>query len=262
MQSTPYTDVNAILLELLASVQKILSAQFVGMYLYGSLAAGDFDEDSDIDFLVVTADEISAELFSELQAMHARIGAIDSKWAIELEGSYIPQRVLRRYDPVNAIHPHIDRGGSALLAEPHGSDWVIQRHILREKGIVLAGPLLKNLIDPVSPNDLRRANLESLHQWWAPMLNDPMRLQRSRGQQSFAVLTMCRALYVMQFGKVVSKRTAARWAQETLDARWTPLIDRAWVGRNNPHSQADAEDVTETLEFIRYTVEECEARRD
>ena len=53
MRPTPYADVNAILRELMANVQPILADRFVGMYLYGSLAAGDFSpETSDIDFLV------------------------------------------------------------------------------------------------------------------------------------------------------------------------------------------------------------------
>ncbi len=251
---TPYPDVNAILLELLASVQEILGNQFVGMYLYGSLAAGDFDQDSDIDFLVVTADELSAEMISELQVMHARIGAMDSKWAMEFEGSYIPQSALRRHDQANSMHPHIDRGEAHLRVERHDSDWVIQRHILREKGVILKGPPLQTLIDPVSPNDLRRATLESLRQWWAPMLNDSAKLQ-NRGYQSYAVLTMCRMLYTVQHSAIVSKRVAARWVQETLDARWWPLIERAWVGRQNPQLQAEADDVRETIAFIRYTLD-------
>jgi hypothetical protein len=40
---TPYPDVNAILNVLLAAVRAILGNQFVGFYLYGSLASGDFD---------------------------------------------------------------------------------------------------------------------------------------------------------------------------------------------------------------------------
>jgi predicted nucleotidyltransferase len=53
---TPYSDVNAVLQELLTAVQPILGRQFIGLYLYGSLAASDFHPNrSDIDFVVVTA---------------------------------------------------------------------------------------------------------------------------------------------------------------------------------------------------------------
>ena len=52
---TPYPEVNVLLFRLLKEVQEALGEQFIGMYLYGSLASGDFDEkSSDVDFVVVT----------------------------------------------------------------------------------------------------------------------------------------------------------------------------------------------------------------
>ncbi|MBA3256436.1 MAG: nucleotidyltransferase domain-containing protein [Pyrinomonadaceae bacterium] len=96
---TPYADVNSVLLELLTGVQNILGSHFVGMYLYGSLANGDFDQDSDVDFVVVTDNEISADLFLALRALHVQIATLDSWCATQLDGSYISQRALRRYDP-------------------------------------------------------------------------------------------------------------------------------------------------------------------
>ncbi|MDO9303588.1 MAG: nucleotidyltransferase domain-containing protein [Anaerolineales bacterium] len=66
---TPFPEINAILQELLKDVQGILGSHFVGMYLDGSLANGDFDQDSDIDFIVVVDDEVSEDFFSALYAM-------------------------------------------------------------------------------------------------------------------------------------------------------------------------------------------------
>jgi len=248
---TPYPDVNALLHELLSSVQTILGSHFVGMYLYGSLASGDFaPHKSDIDFVVVTANELPDEMLPALEAMHARIAASGSRWATELEGSYISQHALRRYDPTHALHPHIDRGGGTLGVEQHDSDWVIQRHILREHGVVLAGPAPQTLIAPVLPNELRRAVLEILCGWWAPMLTDSTRLH-SPGYRAYAILTMCRMLYTLQHGTVVPKPVAARWAQESLGERWAALIRRALAW---PHD-AQSDNLNETLGFIRYTLE-------
>jgi len=121
---TPYPDVNRILTLLLSSVKENLGNHFTGMYLFGSLANGGFDKDSDIDVLVVTNDEISEKLFSALHAMHVRIAEIDSPWAIQLEVSYIPQNALRRFDPTNKLHPHIDRGsGESLHSKPVAAQW-------------------------------------------------------------------------------------------------------------------------------------------
>ena len=247
---TPYPEVNAMLHEVLSGVQTILGNHFTGMYLYGSLASGDFDpQRSDIDFVVVTAGELPAEMLPALEAMHARLAASGSKWAKRLEGSYIPQRALWRYDPAQAQHPSIGVDWSFGVGH-QGSDGVIQRYILREQGVMLAGPAPQTLIDPVQPNDLRRAVVATLHEWWSQQLDNPVWMN-SREYQAYAVLTMCRALYTLQHGTIVSKPVAARWTQEALSERWAGLIERALTWR-----YADGlEDLPETLEFIRYTLE-------
>ncbi|HSH79506.1 MAG TPA: nucleotidyltransferase domain-containing protein, partial [Herpetosiphonaceae bacterium] len=157
---TPYPDVNAVIHEILSGARAVLAEDLVGMYLVGSLAAGDFDpENSDLDFIIATAHELSDETFTALAEMHARIAAGSSKWAREIEGSYIPRHALRRYDPANARHPHIFRGEaeSRLFMMQHAGDWIIQLHVLREHGVVVVGPSPRTLVDPVQPDDLRQA---------------------------------------------------------------------------------------------------------
>jgi len=176
-----------------------LGDQFVGMYLFGSLAGGDFDQDSDIDFVVVTNDDISDTLFSGLQTVHVRIATIECRYATELEGCYLPRTALRRYMRTDALYPHIDRGkGEQLRMKPQDSDWTIHGNILRKAGVVVTGPAPHTLIDPLTPNELRRALLDILRRWWAPMLDDPLKL--NSWYQSYAVLTMCRMLYTLAFG--------------------------------------------------------------
>jgi hypothetical protein len=249
---TPYPDVNAILQQLLAEVQLILGKQFIGMYLHGSLAGGDFDpQKSDIDYVVVTADELPDESISALKAMHARLSAAHPKWGPELEGSYIPQQALRRYDPTDRWYPAIRRGEEFYTRE-HGRDWVIQRHILRQQGFVLAGPAPQTLIDPNQPDDLREAAVGVMDDWygWALQPEDKSHLRPS-GYQAYAILTMCRVLYTLQYGAAVSKPVAARWAQETLGEPWPELIEQALTWQ--PGEELDS--LNETLDFIQYTLE-------
>ena len=167
-----------------------------------------------------------------------------SKWAQELEVSYISPRALRRFDPDNNSHPCIQRGSDQLLTEEHDRAWVIHRHVVREHGVALVGPDPRTLIDPVDAGDLRDAVVSLLHGWWTPAstcrrwLDNPF-------YRSYAVLTICRMRYTLQYGVVVSKPSAARWAQAALDARWTPLIQAAlaWSSDIVP-------DHGETLRFI------------
>jgi len=250
---TPYPDINAVLDVLLSAARAVLGPQLVGLYLHGSLASGDSEPGrSDVDFLVVTAAELPRETIVALQAMHARISASGLPWATRLEGSYIPQQALRRYDPARAWHPALRVDGSFGL-DHHTSDWIIQRHLIREQGLTLAGPKPRTLIDPILPDDLRRATVGILREWWEPQLQDHSRLLSSE-YQSYAVLTMCRALYTLERGAVATKSVAARWAQERLGERWAALIARALAWRHGTSLQA----LDESLDLIRYTLERAQ----
>lgn len=255
LSPTPYPNVNEIVNLLLSRVQAVLDDQLVGLYLDGSLANGGFDEYSDIDVIVVTAEEVSEKVFLALKTMHEQIARLDSPWAVELEVSYIPLNALRRFDRGNNLHPNLERGASqSLKMMRHESDWIIQRHILRERGIIVFGPDPKTLVDPVSPDDLRRAVIEGLPIWVNPLLQDPSEL-RQRGFQSFFVLSLCRMIYTLKYGDILPKQAAAEWGRENLEPHWRPLIERALIGRQNPGMEADPEDLRQTLDMMRYTLE-------
>lgn len=238
-----------MLASLLSGAQAILGEQFVGLYLYGSLASGDFDpQRSDVDFVAVSADDVPADRVPALEAMHARLAASGLKWAPKLEGAYLSRGALRRHDPAGAPCPQINEGRFHVASV--GNDWIIQREILREQGVVVAGPAPRTLIDPVQPDDLREAVRGILREWWAPMLADPAFLRR-REYQAFAVLSMCRALYTLRYGTLVSKPAAARWAWAAIDAGWVALIERslAW------QADDDGDDLRGALDLIGYTLE-------
>lgn len=236
---------------LLSNATKVLGNQLVGMYLYGSLSSGDFDpESSDIDFLVVTTSTLSDKAIAELESMHHRIWKSGLKWASKLEGSYIPKRDIRRHDPRSAPCPTVNEGKFYL--DKRGSDWIIQRHVIREQGNTLAGPDPKTLIDPVTPDDIRRAVKGVLQEWWLPMLEDPSWLKNHGSEyHAFAILTMCRALHALEHGTIVSKPMAARWAQKELGDPWSQVIERSLAERVD---NEDRDLYQEALEFIRFTM--------
>ena len=193
-----YPDVNEILNLLLSFVKEILGSQFVGMYLYGSLATGDFNpETSDIDFLVVTSDLLPDKTISELEAMHNRTWATNLKRAGKLEGAYVPKELIRHHEPNGEPCPIINEG--KFYMDSLGSDWIIQRHVVREYGVVVEGPDPKTLIDFVTPDDIRGAVLGVLREWWFPMLDDSSWLREHKiGDHAFAVITMCRVLHALE----------------------------------------------------------------
>lgn len=250
IKPTPYPDVNEVLNLLLSNAKEILGNQFVGMYLYGSLSSGDFNpETSDIDFLFVTDSSLSDETISKLEAMHEQTWATSLKRAGKLEGAYVPKELIRKHDSNGAPCPTVNEG-KFYLDRP-GSDWIIQRHVVREHGVVIEGPDPKALIDFVTPEDIRGAIMGVLNEWWFPMLEDPSWLRdHEAGYRSFAVITMCRVLHALEHGAIVSKPKAIQWARAKLDDQWKQLIDKAVAVSN--HEEQDIL-LDETLDFIRFT---------
>ena len=247
---TPHPDVNAVLDRLLAGAREVLGERFVGLYLHGSLAYGDFDPaTSDLDFLVVTGGGLPDETFSALKEMHTGLRTDKSYWAQKLEGAYLPKEVLRRHDPTMSPVPWLGSDGH-FARETLGSDWILQRWILREHGIAVAGLPLAGLIDPVRADDLREAVRGSLREWWSPPFPSPERFE-SDEYRAYAVLTMCRSLYVLAHGAVASKPGAARWAQGTLGPPWADLAARAAAWKPGQTFAG----LNETKDFILFTEE-------
>jgi hypothetical protein len=245
---TPYPALDGVLRHLLAGSRRILGDDFYGMYLFGSLTSGGFDaETSDIDFAVVTRAAVDAATEAALGQLNQEIQAAGAPWAGKLEGSFLPIDVFADPPPAAALYPTIGMGGR-FGRDHKGIERALQRHLLREDGIVLAGPEPKSFIAPVNADALRQETLEVLRDWWAPQLDDPTRL-RKRGYQAYAVLTMCRALYTLETGRLASKPDAAHWALQRLPVQWHGLIDRALAWR----ADDAVNDLTATLDLIRYT---------
>ena len=235
---------------LLDGAQAVLGDHFVGLYLYGSLASGDFNpQTSDIDFLVVTDTDLSDELIRDLEALHARLWNSGLKWAAKLEGAYVPLHTLRRYDPNSAPCPTINEGRFLSRSTGQRLDHsALHSARIRRRGLWSVPEILDR------SGDARRSASRCgrcLARVVAPMLDDPGWI-RNREYEAFATLTMCRALYALEYGDIVSKPVAARWALSTLDERWG-LANRS-SGSAWPQ-EPQSGNLSETLELIRYTIE-------
>jgi hypothetical protein len=244
---TPYAALNTVLASFVERVRDLTADNFVGAYLQGSFALGDFDENSDADFLIVVKRDIADSDVPALNALHAAIHDFPPPWGHRLEGSYSPAAILRRWsenprDPPGApprpptwadpgtsgspprVYPFLffDHGARTVVRSEHDNTQVA-RWVTRERGIVLAGPDPRELIDEVSGEALRIERREKLHRAAVEGPPDPAAID-SRWLQAFLVVLYCRMLHTLETGTVVSKKAASQWALAKLDARWQRLI--------------------------------------
>src|SRR5688572_16258735 len=74
---------------------------------------------------------------------------------------------------------------------------------------------------------------------------------RTPGAQSYAVLTLCRALYSHTHGRQTSKKQAASWARTYLP-QWAPLIQQSslWLSEGQYNEAGDEAGLQETVRFV------------
>jgi len=256
-EPTLYPELNVVLQELVDSAQVVLGECFVGACLQGSFAVGEFDRHSDVDYIIVVEDELTNDQVLALQIMHERIFNLESGWAQHLEGSYFPKRLLRDYTQRGTPLWYLDNGHRSLIQDEHDNTIVV-RWVVRENGVVLAGPDPATLVDPMPVEALRQEILEGMKSWGREIQADPQTIN-NRFYQAFAVLNYCRMLHDLHTGYPGSKRAGAEWAKVHLDPAWAELIDRAWDGRPVPERSvrqpADPDDLKRTVELVRYIIE-------
>ncbi len=257
MQLTLYADVDELLGGLLNRMQQILNRKLIGLYLYGSLVTGDFDrETSDIDLLAVASSEINDEEFERLRKMHDDFVAENRKWGDRIEIAYLSATALRTFKTQTSRIAVISPGEPFHFKEA-GNDWLINWRVARENGVALFGPAPTTIIEPISKQEFLKAVCEQAKDWgeWVYQM-------RNRPAQAYAILTMCRALYAYKNGEQVSKKQAARWAQECYP-QWSSLIQNALAWRAAWRDEAAKHEATlpETVRFVHFAIEQIAENR-
>jgi len=248
------------------ALRDILSDTFVGVYLLGSLAIGDFDLTSDVDFMVVTKEELSDEDADRVQTTHLQCINQDTRWVKHLEYSFFPLRMLheksspylsdgRRNDAVNRQLWYFNNGADTIERSDHDNT-LVSRWTLRYRSPAVLGPNPATFAPTVTPDELRREIRSSMLGWQKLILHDASRFN-NRFHQVFLVLNNCRALQDLHEGRITSKKQGAAWAKDHLDPEWHALIDYCSEERRDTgihvSQPADTEAFERTIAFMTYT---------
>lgn len=251
MRSDLPPEVAPLLDELLPAIHEALADNLVGVYLRGSIALGGFDlETSDVDLMVVTERAVSESEFAKLADLHDRVPPKVNKFGRSYEVSYIDRGSLRRFTQDERVHPTVGADWPFARSE-HPDNFVVERWVTREHGVVLHGPNPKTLIEPISPDDLRVAIRSEFarHMVWVSA-NDPPGWLATRYYQAFAIETICRGLYTLETGNIATKRQAVDWAIKSLPDRWRFLAE--WSREHHSDKTADETNIPHVMEFIAW----------
>lgn len=241
-------------------VVKALGQNLIGLYLQGSLALGDFDEDSDIDFIALVKTPLTQQEVSELSKIHRALKQEDGHWFLHLEGSYFPEEVLMNPQRSGEKVWYVDRGSESLEFSNHCNTLVV-RWTLFEKGITLTGPPIQELLEAVDSEALCREIASTMGEWALEVLEKPEHW-KNHFYQCFLFQSYCRVLHSLTSKRVFSKRESVEW----LSLEWpefSGLAQRSWLGRKDPaksvRSLPPSGDYQETLVFLQRVLQEMKS---
>ena len=268
----PYPELREVLSLFADGIAAELKENLVGIYMVGSLATGDFDLDSDVDYLVVTKAELTEADMKPIQDIHIKLHAMDCYPAKHLEGSYISIRDLNDWSVVGKKTLYYFDSGSTMYEQTtHDNQWHV-RWVLRERGITLVGQKPGTLLPEIPKDELideiKTSMLQHVEIFQAE-INSPLAFCNSRFGQSFFVLTFCRMLHTLHTATVQSKKAGITWARQFVDPKWVKIIEQAWEEREGVRfcvkigQRAEQALLDETLAFMQYAVSQmdrCEQR--
>jgi predicted nucleotidyltransferase len=193
-----------------------------GLYLFGSLAAGSFRPGrSDLDLLAVLESDVEEGDLAALEDLHEGFVSRHPEWRNRVEIACVSRAVLRTLADVPMGRIAVVSPGEPLHLKPVAADWTINWHGVCTVGETLAGPVPLDLGPVVSPEALRLAAGAQLDEW-ATEVRAPS-VAYVPVQQGYIVVTVCRALYLLETGEQVSKEEAAAWAARRYPA-WASFI--------------------------------------
>lgn len=206
---------------------------------------GDFDPNtSDIDLLAALSKDADEKEFEALRQMHADIAKGYPEWDDRIEVCYISIAALKavksRISPIINISP-----GEPIHRIETSPKWIMNWYLTREKSKTLFGPSPKTLIEPISKSEFIASVKEHARSW-----NEWVEGMKNRYAQSYAILSLCRALYACRNGEQVSKIKTAEWAQKELP-QWADVIQNAieWK-KAGKVPEADEINFPTTVQFV------------
>lgn len=248
--TTPYQEINEVLLTISNGINHILDNNLIGLYLFGSLTYGDFNLDSsDIDLVTIINKPLNPHKLELIKQLHKQIENHYPKWKDRLECSYTPVEMLKNILPPKEPRPYYN--DRVFYDEaPYGNEWIINNYLLYKHAIPLTGPDFKELINPIDIVEVQKASIRDLFQEWEPKITDVEWLDNSH-YQSYLVMNLCRILYTVISGTTGSKKISAGWVKNEFGLPWSNLIATAEGWKYG--TKMSLRD--ETIDFIKFTID-------
>lgn len=252
-------------------IKNILRDKLYGIYLYGSIALGAYEANkSDVDFIVLLHDSLSEREEQLLLELHKQLLEEFPTEAHRLDGLYLFAAHAGLTNAELFPYPYVTEGRFHVAGH-----WDINQvtwWVLKNKGIVLAGPAIEELPYTVEAQQLLETMHFNIYIYWTRYLE---RLQKgiAEGVQNEdllndladAVLTLCRIFYTIQEKEIISKTAAGKWYKALLETEQREMlimtVNQALLIRQGESNNINKKDYLDNaIQFIGQMIEMCKER--
>ncbi len=191
-------------------VSSVLKDNFIGFYIFGSLAMGNWDTvTSDIDFLVIIKTPVVEQEMQELKVLHEKL--LSSDIGYKLEGEYVDLKMLQK----NYLSSHcagISNGNFYSGPCNLSADNIV---CLIEYGLVIIGKPINELGLHVTKEELREAVLGMLKE-------DAVKIDGATDFKSLyhLLINILRSIYTLQTNQLPSKLSAIEHNKDLLGEKF------------------------------------------
>lgn len=219
-------DYREVLSNIKEAYQDILRDNLVGIYVHGSIAFSCFNwGKSDIDFIVVVKEKLSID--TKLQIMKVTVELNESAPSKGLEMSIVLEEVCSNFQYPTPFELHFSNMHiewyknypKNYCEKMNGTDADLAAHftIIKKVGIAICGQPVDEVFEDVPKEyyiDSIKADIENAK---SAIMESPM----------YMVLTLCRVAAYAGYELVLSKEEGAKWALNSLENKYHPIINRA-----------------------------------
>ncbi|WP_225986102.1 nucleotidyltransferase domain-containing protein [Psychrobacillus glaciei] len=223
-----------------------------GVYIYGSIALGAFNEQkSDIDFIVLLKRELSDQEVGAIKAIHSQMN--NYEFGKRMDGVYVQASLVGKTNEEQPMYPYCSDGKVSLghWDVNHITWWVLKRH-----GIALQGTPIAELNLPTEWDDILKTLEYNVNKYWFTKTKKRY-LFLFDSMIEFTTCTISRIICSLEQQAIFSKDEAVKLCLATLPEKWHLLLNEGARIRSNANKKSlyknKIKRAKDCRDFILYT---------
>lgn len=235
-------------------INQTFGGNIVGVYLFGSLVLGDFDENfSDIDLMIVLKKDINKDEFEKIKNLQKYISEKYPRFGTDgIEMIFVSTETIKNYLVKEAFLTAVAPGNplETIVCKP---EFLIYFYIVKNYGETILGTPKEEVFSEISITDFvnmsNKVALENIPYWKEAC-------KKTLHEQFYAVITLCRALYVKENKTYPSKLEAKNWAKNKYP-NFKDIVEYAWNQRgkweitDKPNDEHKYQEIIKFFEFAK-----------